>query len=286
MEELLSKISEDTGVPTDLLERAAQARAAARGVGTDVIVSEWTGEPIPEAAAATPAPAPPPATPVAPAPEPETPPGPSVEVLEPTAEPPAPSDTDEADEEPELILAGFPRWLSTAFVLIPLLAVSYALMAPNGPNCGTSGALAIDQVTGEGVNCDGTPYGVDIINFFTLGEALYEAKCVACHGSQGQGGTGPALAGGSVVVTFPTCDEHVEWVRVGTDGWTELTGRTAYGATETAVGSSGAKMPGFGSLTDSELREVVLYERVAFGRAIYGDTQMACGLDDPTLAAG
>ena len=287
MDELLNKIADETGVPSELLDRAARARAAARGVGADVVAAEWAGESVPDATVA-PAPAAPAAAPepAAPAAEPEAPTGPVVEVLEPTAEPPTPEP--EAEPEPEPVAAGstFPRWLAAAFFIIPLFALSYALLAPNGPNCGTSGALALDPVTGEAANCDGTAYGVATVNFFTLGETLYEGNCASCHGSAGQGGTGPALGGGSVLATFPSCDEHVEWVRVGTDGWAEATGRTTYGALEIPVGSSGAKMPGFESLSESELREVVLYERVAFGQEIYADSEMGCGLDDATVAAG
>lgn len=288
MDQLLSKISEATGVPVDLLERAVRARASSAGVSAEALAAEWAGEPVPEGGAA-PAPADQPAAaPAAPAPAPatEAPKGPVVEVLEPTAEPPAPAVEEDPEPEPVGASTNFPRWLSAAFLIIPLLAVSYALLAPNGPNCGTSGALAIDPVTGEAENCDGTPYGVEAVNFFTLGETLYEGKCASCHGAAGQGGTGPALSGGSVVVLFPSCAEHVEWIRFGTNGWTEATGRTTYGAIEKPVGGSGAIMPGFASLTESELREVTLYERVAFGQELYADAETGCGLDDPTLAAG
>ncbi len=288
MDALLNKIADETGVPVDLIDRAVRARASAAGVSAEVLAAQWAGEPVPEGGAA-PAPAAQPAAPPA-ASAPESPPeaakGPVVEVLEPTAEPPAPAAEEEPEPEPVGATTNFPRWLSAAFFIIPLLAVSYALLAPNGPNCGTSGALAVDPVTGEAENCDGSPYGVEAINFFTLGETLYEGKCASCHGSAGQGGTGPALSGGSVVVLFPSCDEHVEWIRLGTNGWTEATGRTTYGATEKAVGGSGAIMPGFASLTESELREVTLYERVAFGQEAYADAETGCGLDDPTLASG
>jgi hypothetical protein len=287
MDELLNKISNETGVPTDLLDRAVRARAAAAGVSVEALAAEWAGEPVPEGGGAA-APPPAPETPAAAPPpaEPAEPKGPVVEVLEPTAEPPSPTSEPEPEPEPVGATTNFPRWLSAAFLIIPLLAVSYALLAPNGPNCGTSGALAIDPVTGEAANCDGSPYGVDAINFFTLGETLYEGKCASCHGSAGQGGTGPALAGGSVVVVFPSCEEHVEWIRVGTNGWTEATGRTTYGATEKPVGGSGAIMPGFASLTEAELREVTLYERVAFGQEAYDAAETGCGLTDPALAAG
>jgi mono/diheme cytochrome c family protein len=35
------------------------------------------------------------------------------------------------------------------------------------------------------------------------GEQLYVASCAACHGSQGQGGIGPALGDGAAVEAFP-----------------------------------------------------------------------------------
>ena len=90
-----------------------------------------------------------------------------------------------------------------AFVIIPTIAVLYALFLPNGPNCGDAGSLAIDPVTGVAVNCDLTPYGVEIVDYFAMGQAEYSA-CAACHGENGGGaGNFPAFVGGSLLEAFP-----------------------------------------------------------------------------------
>jgi mono/diheme cytochrome c family protein len=153
--------------------------------------------------------------------------------------------------------------------------VAYVLVSPNGPDCGTAGQLDIDPATGLAVNCDGSEYGSSVVDFFSQGAAIY-AQCTACHGSGGEGGVGPAFAGGAVLATFPAgqCVDHVEWVTLGTSGFPEPT----YGATNKPVGGVGV-MPAFGNaLTPQELRAVVLYERVAFGGEPVEEAQIDCGL--------
>ena len=166
-------------------------------------------------------------------------------------------------------------------MLIPLLAVVYILVSPNGPDCGSGGQLGIDPVTGEAVNCDGSEYGVVSVDNFSAGGALYQ-QCVACHSDNGSGGVGPAFTSGAILVTFPSgsCSDHVEWVTLGTAGWPEPT----YGATDKAVGGVGL-MPGFGtSLTEEQITQVSLYERVAFGGQDLDEAEADCGLvtDDDT----
>ena len=50
MDELLNQIAADTGVPADLLERAARARATAQGVDVDGLVAGWAGGEAPASA--------------------------------------------------------------------------------------------------------------------------------------------------------------------------------------------------------------------------------------------
>ena len=146
-------------------------------------------------------------------------------------------------------------------VLVPILAVMYALSVPNGPDCGSSGQLRIDPVTGNAVNCDGSEYGSTEGNLLAIGQSIFEARCAACHGAAGGGGAGPALNGGAVLTTFSVCQEHILWVDLGSGGWEEPT----YGDTDKPVGGFG-QMPGFGGqLDEEELAAVSLYERVAFG---------------------
>jgi mono/diheme cytochrome c family protein len=192
----------------------------------------------------------------------------------------SPVDVDEAAQESNevsIVRGGYPRWLAAAFVLIPLLAVTYILVAPNGPDCGTAGQLLIDPVTGETLNCDGTEYGVSAVDYFAQGEGLY-SQCVACHAADGSGGAGPAFAGGAVLATFPSgsCSDHIEWVRVGTAGWPDPT----YGATDKPVGGAGL-MPSFGTMTDEQLASVSLYERVQFGGQPLEEAELDCGVVAP-----
>ena len=131
-------------------------------------------------------------------------------------------------------------------------------------------------MTGLAVDCDGSAYGERVADFFALGAEMFP-QCAACHGAGGAGtAAGPPFTDGEVLRTFPegACEEHVEWVRVGTLGWPEDT----YGEPNKPVGGF-AVMPGFGGvLSEEELRSVVLYERVRFGGE---DLQVAladCGL--------
>lgn len=290
MEQLAAKIAEAHGYPVDMVMRSAYARAGAEGKAVEAVLAEWAGEEAPAAgsAPAAPAPAAPQAAPAAAADE--TPPatGPSVEVIEPEAagEPEA---AVEPEPEPEPVSSpGLPRWLVAAFVLIPALALLYGMTGPNGPDCGTAGQLAIDPETGVAENCDGTAFGVDIVNFFTLGQAIYEeglgsrgAACASCHGNAGGGGTGPAFTGGAIISTFSQCTDHIEWVLIGSNAWPDAT----YGDNAKPVLGSGAAMPGYPDLTEEELAAVVLYERVAFGDEDFTTAQSACGLTDEAVEA-
>ena len=89
-----------------------------------------------------------------------------------------------------------------------------------------------------------------------LGEEVYN-QCAACHGASGAGVSGPPLTG--VLEHFSDWRDHLAWVAVGTQGWPGST----YGD---GTPKSGGTMPAFGTtLSQAELAEVVLYERVAFG---------------------
>lgn len=92
------------------------------------------------------------------------------------------------------------------------------------------------------------------------GREVYGRVCSACHGPTGEGGAGPALAG--VLETFPTCEQHILWVELGSNRWKEEVGPT-YGATDKEVAGV---MPSFQeSLTAEEIARVAAYERVRFG---------------------
>ena len=277
MDELLDKVAEAKGMPAALAKRSAEARAKKTGEPLEAVLAEWAGvDPSSVSSDAAPAAAAPPAAsepaPAEPADEPEVVEE-EVEVHE------AITDT---EPEPGVAAVGarmsrYPAWLAAAFVIIPLLAVTYILISPNGPDCGTSGQLLIDPVTGNAVNCDGSDYGTEVVDYFANGAAVY-AQCQACHGSDGGGGAGPAFSGGSLLATFPagSCSEQVEWITLGTAGWPDAT----YGANNKPVGGFGL-MPAFGTTLDpQQIAEVALYERVQFGGQDLADAQADCGLGE------
>lgn len=92
-----------------------------------------------------------------------------------------------------------------------------------------------------------------------VGAEIYGAQCAGCHGGGGGGGTGPAFTDGAIYETWPAFEDHVEWVRLGSEGWQQEHGGT-YGATDNPVSGG---MPGFteDQLSDAELVYVVLHER-------------------------
>jgi mono/diheme cytochrome c family protein len=93
-----------------------------------------------------------------------------------------------------------------------------------------------------------------------LGAEIYRSKgCAGCHGGAGEGGTGPQLAGGQAILTFPNIDDHMKWVRTGS---APFAGQP-YGDPNRVGGQHRALggMPAFGSLTEEELEAVVQYER-------------------------
>jgi mono/diheme cytochrome c family protein len=47
------------------------------------------------------------------------------------------------------------------------------------------------------------------------GEAIFATRCASCHGDDGGGGFGPALAGGVVVSRFPDADDQAAIVANG-----------------------------------------------------------------------
>lgn len=97
-----------------------------------------------------------------------------------------------------------------------------------------------------------------------LGEEAFAGNgCGGCHGAGGGGGVGPAFTGGAIYETFPTFEQHFQWVRLGSTGWQEEVGST-YGASEKPVGGG---MPGFGedSVSDADLVYIIMHERMALG---------------------
>lgn len=100
------------------------------------------------------------------------------------------------------------------------------------------------------------------------GGTIYSERCSSCHGATGGGGSGPALADGAVLETFPNMADQLLWVYYGSDQYQADFGST-YGATNKPIQGG---MPSWGgTLTPEELTLVVRYEREVLGGAEVGE---------------
>lgn len=301
----LSAAAEAMGVPEPIIERSARARAAASGQSYEDVITAWAGG---EASAAPSAPQPEPeeAPPAEAAPEEATseaaaPPEPAAQpaAAEPAQQPAAAAATaaptpervspEEALEYPVVVTVptagitertGFsiPMWLGALLLIVPAFGLIYLALGSGATECGSGTALRADRVTGVLENCDGTPFegrgpaGGGGADFIAVGEEIF-TDCAGCHGPQGEGGVGPAL--GSVLNTFSACEDHIQWVELGSSGF-QAEGRSTYGDTAKPVTQG---MPPFGgSLSPEQLASVVAFERVRFGGANQEETLIDCGL--------
>ncbi len=97
------------------------------------------------------------------------------------------------------------------------------------------------------------------------GEELYiESGCSGCHGAEGGGGIGPALAGGEVHITFTSIEDQMAWIARGSAivGTGELYSSPDSLRERRVAG----QMPGYGlgastELNIEQLLAVTLYER-------------------------
>ena len=294
MSDLINKIAELLKAPVDLIQRSAEARAAASGNSVDEVLNSWAGG---ESVTAS-------------APKEEV-----VEeevVEEKVVEEEVPKEQvpiQEEDPKDEILVAAsvtkqvtksisfvnetmgikinsetlFPKWLNFSFIIIPLFILIGLISSSNTQECGERGMLNVDRKSQVAVNCDGSPYegrgvtATDTINYIALGQEIYAgaAACAGCHGGGGGGGVGPAFTGGALYTTFPTCADHTKWIQLGSAGWQAEVGPT-YGAEDTvSIGG----MPGFqGKLTEDELYAVVVFERVVFGGGNTEEVLSDCGL--------
>ena len=306
MSELSAAAAAALGVPEPIVLRSAAARATETGMSVDDILSAWAGG----GSVATPAPAEPAAEPAqaaeqttevevetttAPA---ETPPSEPAET--PAARPgtvtrsPVPAEVTAAQAAnlPEVITVptagirermnlSIPRWLAALMLIIPAFAL-FALGGSATGACGDATELTTDVITGEIVNCDGTEFtgsgaGGGGSDFVAQGGALYAAapgNCQGCHAANGQGsGSIPGLTG--VLTTFGACEDQIEWVTLGSQGFRDA-GRSTYGDSDKPVNGG---MPAFGgTLTPEQLASVVVFERVRFGGVEPAQALSDCGL--------
>jgi mono/diheme cytochrome c family protein len=296
MSELVNKVAEILNAPVDLVQRSAEARAAASGKSVDEVLSSWAGGESVEASA------PKEEAPVTETPKEEAP----VEEAPVTEIPKEEAPVEEAPKETiaaavtQKITKSYsvinetmgiktnadtllPRWLNFSFIIIPLFILVGLISASNTQECGERGMLNIDRKSQQAVNCDGSPYegrgvaSTNTINYIAVGQEVYAgaAACAGCHGGGGGGGVGPAFTGGALYTTFPTCADHAKWIQLGSAGWQAEVGPT-YGAEDTvSIGG----MPGFqGKLTEDELYAVVVFERVVFGGGNTEEVLIDCGL--------
>ena len=298
MSELVNKVAEILKAPIDLVQRSAEARAAASGKSVDEVLSSWAGgESIEASAPKEEAPAeeaPDAATPAEEAPVEEAPAAEApAEEAPAEAAPVAAAVTQKITKSYSVINETMgiktnsdtllPKWLNFSFIIIPLFILVGLISSSNTQECGERGMLNIDRKSQQAVNCDGSPYegrgvaSTNTINYIALGQEVYAgaAACAGCHGGGGGGGVGPAFTGGALYTTFPTCADHAKWIQLGSAGWQAEVGPT-YGAEDTvSIGG----MPGFqGKLTEDELYAVVVFERVVFGGGNTEEVLIDCGL--------
>jgi mono/diheme cytochrome c family protein len=288
------------GIPEPIAERSAQAWAAATGQSYEDVLAAWAGGQAVAAAPAeaTPSPEPsaeaateePDAPETAVAPQTEAAPPADREEVAPAAAAVAPASTpervtlSEAMEYPVVVTVptagitertsfAMPTWLGALLLIIPAFGLLYLAMGASA-ECGTGTELRVDRVSGELINCDGSAFegrgpaggGTD---FIAAGEALFPT-CAGCHGAQGQGqGAFPALTG--VLTTFGACADHIEWVTLGSAGFSGT-----YGDTNKPLAGG---MPAFGaSLSAEQIASVAAFERVRLGGANPEEVLADCGL--------
>ena len=298
MSELVNKVAEILKAPIDLVQRSAEARAAASGKSVDEVLSSWAGGESVEASAPKEE-APAEEAPVEEAPAEEAPVEEASVAEAPTEEAPV-EEASVAAAATQKITKSYsvinetmgiktnsdtllPKWLNFSFIIIPLFILVGLISSSNTQECGERGMLNIDRKSQQAVNCDGSPYegrgvaSTNTINYIALGQEVYAgaAACAGCHGGGGGGGVGPAFTGGALYTTFPTCADHAKWIQLGSAGWQAEVGPT-YGAEDTvSIGG----MPGFqGKLTEDELYAVVVFERVVFGGGNTEEVLIDCGL--------
>lgn len=256
-------------IPEHLLKRSRDAKAKAEGQAAPAEdAPPAQGEP--EAPEAAPAAAPEAASEPAPAPEPVPAAAEQAALAPVAAAPPVAA----AVAEPPRVYAPasqptgthqgvrgvkVPGWLYPAYVLIPILAIGLLLSVLRVSN---------QQAASAGPSLPG---GAD-----------YAAQCAACHGPDGGGGVGPALKDTHTV--FPDPTEQFAWVKQDANVHSGPYG--ADGKGNAGKGAVPSAMPKFGgSMSDDQVWDVVIYERVTFGGEDQAISMKAAGREVPAAGA-
>lgn len=253
-------------IPEHLLKRSREAKAKAEGQAPPA-EDAAAAETEPEASAAA---APEPPTEAAPEPAP----APAPAAAESVALAPAAAATPAVPEAPRVYAplsqptgthqgvrgVKVPGWLYPTYVLIPILAIGLLLSVVRVSN---------EQAASAGPTLPGG--------------AEYAAQCAACHGPDGGGGVGPALKDTHTV--FPDPTEQFAWVKENAS-----THSGPYGADNKGNAGKGAvpgAMPKFGgSLSDDQIWDVVIYERVSFAGEDQAVSMKAAGREAPAGPEG
>ena len=248
-----------TEVPEHLLQRSRERREAL-GLSSGDTASGDAG------AAESSAPAPAAASAEEPAGEAAAPPAPVAAAAPVEPEPVAPPPPPPPYVQAALRRSRIPVWAMPVVALLPVWAFVYAATLETGGG-EASGPLAI-------------------------GAEVYSSNCASCHGASGGGGTGPQLAGGEVVKTFPDAAEMTEFVKQGS----AVIQGEGYGDPNREGGQHIAATGGMpaweGILSEEEIQAVVLHERVVFGgeeappEGAEGEPQPATGEAGDTSGAG
>ena len=202
MSELVNKVAEILKAPIDLVQRSAEARAAASGKSVDEVLSSWAGGESIEASAPVEA-EPAEEAPVEEAPAEEAPVEEAPAEEAPVEEAPvAAAVTQKITKSYSVINETMgiktnsdtllPKWLNFSFIIIPLFILVGLISSSNTQECGERGMLNIDRKSQQAVNCDGSPYegrgvaSTNTINYIALGQEVYAgaAACAGCHGGE------------------------------------------------------------------------------------------------------
>jgi len=193
MSDLINKVAELLKAPASLVQRSAEARAAASGSSVDDVLNSWLGgENI---TTSTPK---------------EAPVEEVVETVEEVKEEAPVEEVVETVVEKENVVAvvtkqiktttalinetmnikvnpevSLPRWLNLSFIIIPVFILIGLITTSNTQECGERGVLDIDRKSQEAVNCDGSPFegkgvaATNSVNYVALGQEIYSGAA-AC----------------------------------------------------------------------------------------------------------
>ncbi len=149
-------------------------------------------------------------------------------------------------------------WLTAFYLAVSIWGVWFLVYHSSGipGTFGKGAASPAALAAAPGASPTAAPPGGEGA-LLSRGKEVFDANCASCHGPGGTGGVGPAFVGGKVKVCFPTAEEQLAFVKVGT----QQRKGARYGAADSCVARLG-DMPSWGGvLSEEELRAVVAYTR-------------------------